>query len=148
VSGRGVAVIFVVGLGGCAEVMYGGPRRSEEEVAILESKDAAIVGIDAQPVEGHERYEMLPGPRAVTVRLSAVRSDPLSVRVYSSARAITVCFVARPGRVYLAMPEILGDGRWAPQIVDERDTYPVAVHHPGEGDRNCRAPRLAPPERE
>jgi hypothetical protein len=123
-------VALVVGLGCGTTAIYPGPRRPENEVAVLVNHDTALDAFDDQPFEHafsqkNARYEVLPGRHKLTVSLFAVRYQQDFTDVERSHDEIDVCCELQAGHRYIIGREGAGY-TWRPLILDEatRETVP------------------------
>jgi hypothetical protein len=111
---------------GCTTALYSGPRRPREQVAVIGASDTLITAIDGVPISG-SKFEILPGPHSVSLRVSASRPGFMYTTHIYSRGSLSVCFVAKAGREYLTRPSSDDDQTWVPQIVDTGIAYPVKV---------------------
>jgi hypothetical protein len=104
-TAAGVVLLF----GGCTTVMYAGPRRSPDHVAILEpgsgggNESTNIATLDGKNVQGSRwsKYEILPGRHIIGVRAHTFETHVLYTSFITSGR-VNACFFAKPGHSYLA----------------------------------------------
>lgn len=112
-----VAVMF----SGCTTVMYGGPRRTSDKIAVLStSGGATIVRIDGQPTKRQAltKYEILPGRHSI--EMSGITTEyGILVTVMRHSRPIEACFIADPGHGYQATVSPDEDGGWQREIRED-----------------------------
>jgi hypothetical protein len=113
---------------GCTTVLYSGPRRPREQVAMISASDTLITAVDGVPIsQSLGKLELLPGPHSISMRVSAARTGFMhTTHIYSNG-SLTVCFVAKPGREYLTRPSTDDDQTWVPMIIDTGLAYAVKV---------------------
>lgn len=95
--------------------LYGGPRRTSSEVALLKVRDVMVHSIDAIELPFGQRdgdFVVLPGEHKVLMALKAG-----SMR---STTALAIRFRAEAGRSYVVRPYIIGV-LWRPDVI-ESDT--------------------------
>ncbi len=133
-----VFLVAAMTVAACTTALYNGPRLPDDKAAVISSGDTRINRVDGKWVsEGsNAKYELLPGPHDIGISLERRRRTVFYERVHYSV-TVTLCFEARPGVRYLAVPFIRGD-RWMPIIVDRASGKPVSqpcnptIPDPGE----------------
>jgi hypothetical protein len=116
---------------GCTTtVMYPGPRRPAQEVAVLTNDDTAIDVLDGQEFmhlhsQNNARYEVLPGRHRLGVSVFAVSANPGGYGdIERSPTTIFVCLDAEAGHTYVVGYEGRGAG-WRPIATDQNTRAPV-----------------------
>jgi hypothetical protein len=106
----------------CATVMYPGPRRSSEKIAVFRpGKNTTVLEIDGVAVEGGSmaRYEILPGRHEIVG--SAVDNQGHG---NITADRLSVCFSAEPGHEY-KLRSSFEDDNWRTVLLDVASDYNV-----------------------
>jgi hypothetical protein len=137
----------VLALIGCTTVLYKGPRRPRREVATIRTSDTTITAIDGKrvdPMLRGQKFEVLPGPHSISLKVDASRRGFMSTTVIVSRGSLTVCFVAKPGIEYLTRPSTDDDETWTPMIVDTSIAYPIKVFEVEGPGVDCRERISAP----
>lgn len=120
----------------CTYPMYAGPLRPAHEIAKVEVVDAKIVTIDGKSAPGsliaRPTFELLPGDHTLGMRLSVSENHFFYV-MHRSSGVVTVCFMARAGRVY-STGALVDEQSWQPQIVDNRTGAAVQTACAGRGN--------------
>jgi hypothetical protein len=113
--------LITVAFAGCTTVMYGGPRRASNKIAVLSTSGGArVVRLDGQTVKGGTwaKYEVLPGRHSV--ELSGYTTEhKIYVTVIRHSKPIEACFIADPGHVYQATTSPDEEGVWQREIREE-----------------------------
>jgi hypothetical protein len=135
--------------------MYEGPRRSSSDVAIVETDGTIIAQADRGEPGSYHTISVLPGLRALRVRL--LDDHPHSMirlTIRSSTKPVRVCFVARAGHTYTTRPVYAG-ATWRPEIIDQNTAERVRTDGFDQANEQCaeqdggyeqhhRAPIVAP----
>jgi hypothetical protein len=116
---------LVSAIGCMTTVMYPGPRRSADEVAVLTNDDTAIDVLDGQAFrhvhsQNAARYEVLPGRHVLGISIFAVTVNPGGYGdIERSPNTIFVCLDAQAGHTYVIGYEGR-EAHWRPVVTDEK----------------------------
>ena len=126
------AVLFLASVApaACTTTMYNGPRRPEEDIAVISSRDTRINYVDGKWVRdiwagSNAKYELLPGLHAIGISLE-LRTFKVIYTEIQYSKTITHCFDAHAGAQYQTIPVIRGK-KWAPLIIDNVTGESVGV---------------------
>ena len=135
---RALGACAAIAVAGCAPQLYDGPRRSNAETALLETDGTFITRVDGKHRGAYDDGRVLPGLRAVSVRLDDAHAQSAMTDWVqrSSRRSVTVCFVARAGGDYVVRPSY-AEGGWKPEIVDTTTAQLVDTEPFDDDDRGC-----------
>jgi hypothetical protein len=130
-------------LAACTTALYPGPRRPDNAIAAIGSRETRINYVDHKWVRdfwvgANARYELLPGVHSIGISLERNTNYFLFNKLQYS-KTVTLCLDAEAGHRYRTVPVISGE-TWAPRIIDEGNGDSV-----GEGCGFVRSPIGHPP---
>jgi len=109
---------------GCrtAHQMYPGPKRPDNEVAIIATDGTNLAEVDGDPEFVGNTVAVLPGRKRLSLRLDDAQApSDVATAAYShrtSRSEVSLCFVAKAGHRYVARPNY-DDQAWRAEIVDQ-----------------------------
>jgi hypothetical protein len=133
---------------GCTTVVYGGPRRPAEQVAVVhagfQTKLTRIDGRSVKDERNDQRFEILPGKHVISFVIYRVDMPLFVMRRTTWTSPTSVCFTASAGREYTINRK---NGLRTFEILDLRKNLLVpAVDCPGQYDETDLEEWIRPPE--
>lgn len=121
-------------------LVYPGPRRADDQVAILSPDGLMIDAIDERhlTVDALE-FKVAPGGHRVSVYL--LDHDPVSGPPRFDRRLVTGCFSAEAAHRYSFTPEYTGAAKeWRPRLIDETASRSIDFRPASVSDPACSPP--------